>query len=114
MFYTITMSFYGQRDRLVIAAVGSGLSRVGDPAFGVDMVSFGLVYAVEREGDHVRVMHTLTSIGRPLGPVIEHEIGEALAAVDGVESIDVRLVFDPLCSPEKMSEGAKFLVGLYC
>ena len=94
-------------------AVRSALSTVEDPELGLDIVSLGLVYAVERDGDHVRVVHTLTSMGCPLGPVIERDIGEALAAVDGVSAVDVELTFDPPWTPERMSEEAKFLLGVY-
>ncbi len=97
----------------VVEAVGSALSRVEDPELGLDIVSLGLVYAVEREGDHVRVVHTLTSMGCPLGPVIEQDIADALALVEGVGSVEVQLVFEPPWSPEKMSDDARSLLGVY-
>lgn len=97
----------------VVVAVRAALSAVEDPELGLDIVSLGLVYAVEREGDHVRVVHTLTSMGCPLGPVIERDIGEAVAGVDGVASVEVELVFEPPWSPEKMSDDARFLLGVY-
>ena len=97
----------------VVVAVSSALSTVEDPELGLDIVSLGLVYAVERDGDRVRVVHTLTSMGCPLGPVIEQDIGAALAGVDGVASVEVELVFEPPWSPEKMSDDARFLLGVY-
>ncbi len=97
----------------VVVAVGSALSRVEDPELGLDIVSLGLVYAVEREGDHVGGVHTLTSMGCPLGPVIEQDIADALALVEGVGSVEVQLVFEPPWSPEKMSDDARFLLGVY-
>lgn len=100
-------------DDPVVAAAHAALSMVEDPELGLDIVSLGLVYAVERNGDHVRVVHTLTSMGCPLGPVIERDIGAALAGLDGVGSYEVELVFDPPWSPEKMSDDAKFLLGVY-
>jgi metal-sulfur cluster biosynthetic enzyme len=106
------MSFSESADPLV-AAARSALATVEDPELGLDIVSLGLVYAVERDGDHVRVMHTLTSMGCPLGPVIERDIADALGAVDGIASVEVELVFDPPWSPEKMSDDAKFLLGVY-
>ena len=106
------MSFSANADP-VVEAVRSALSRVEDPELGLDILSLGLVYAVEREGHHVRVVHTLTSMGCPLGPVIERDIGEALAGLDGVSSVDVQLVFDPPWTPERMSDDAKFLLGVY-
>ncbi|HKB94051.1 MAG TPA: metal-sulfur cluster assembly factor [Gaiellaceae bacterium] len=106
------MSFSADTDP-VVAAVRSALATVEDPELGLDIVSLGLVYAIERDERHVRVVHTLTSMGCPLGPVIERDIGDALAGVDGVESVDVQLVFEPHWSPEKMSDDAKFLLGVY-
>ena len=106
------MSFSENADP-VVDAVRSALATVEDPELGLDIVSLGLVYAVERDGDHVRVVHTLTSMGCPLGPVIERDIGDALAGIDGIASVDVQLVFEPPWSPEKMSDDAKFLLGVY-
>ncbi len=97
----------------IVDAVRSALSTVEDPELGLDIVSLGLVYAVERDGNHVQVVHTLTSMGCPLGPVIERDIGEALAGLDGVSSVDVQLVFDPPWTPEKMSDDARSLLGVY-
>ncbi len=106
------MSFSLDSDPLVRAA-RSALSTVEDPELGVDIVSLGLVYTIEHERGGVRVVHTLTSMGCPLGPVIERDIGEALAGVDGIDAVDVELVFDPPWSPEKMSDDARFLLGVY-
>lgn len=69
------------------------------------------MYAIERERGHVRVVYTLTSMGCPLGPVIERDIASALAGIDGVGSADAELVFELHRSPEKMSDEAKFLLG---
>ena len=93
--------------------VRAALSTVEDPELGLDIVSLGLVYAIEHEQGRVRVVHTLTSMGCPLGPVIERDIADALDAVDGVESVEVELVFEPPWSPEMMSDGARFLLGVY-
>jgi metal-sulfur cluster biosynthetic enzyme len=106
------MSFSVSTDP-VVAAVRAALSTVEDPELGLDIVSLGLVYAVERDGNHVRVVHTLTSMGCPLGPVIERDIADAVVRLDGVSSVDVQLVFEPPWSPEKMSDDARFLLGVY-
>ncbi len=113
MFYTIAMSFSSAAADTVVERVRSALFTVEDPELGVDIVSLGLVYAIEHEQGRVRVVHTLTSMGCPLGPVIEQDIASALAAVDGIDSVDVQLVFDPPWTPEKMSDDAKFLLGVY-
>lgn len=106
------MSFSASPDATV-DLVRAALSTVEDPELGLDIVSLGLVYAVARDGDHVRVVHTLTSMGCPLGPVIERDIGEALACIDGISSVEIQLVFDPPWTPERMSDDARLLLGVY-
>jgi metal-sulfur cluster biosynthetic enzyme len=110
--YTIDMSFSASADP-VVETVRAALSTVEDPELGVDIVSLGLVYAIEHEQGRVRIVHTLTSMGCPLGPVIERDIDDALAGVEEIESVDVQLVFEPPWSPERMSDDTKFLLGMY-
>lgn len=93
--------------------VVAALSTVEDPELGLDIVSLGLVYGIEHERGRVRIVHTLTSMGCPLGPVIERDIADSLAGLEGIDFVDVQLVFDPPWSPEKMSDGARFLLGVY-
>lgn len=95
------------------AAVRRALSTVEDPELGLDIVSLGLVYRVECDSGRVRVVYSLTSMGCPLGPMIDREIRLVLSRVDGVESVETELVFDPPWSPEKMSDDARFLLGVY-
>jgi metal-sulfur cluster biosynthetic enzyme len=106
------MVFSGDTDP-IIGPVRAALSTVEDPELGLDIVSLGLVYAIEHERGRVRVVHSLTSMGCPLGPVIERDIVDALHAVEGVESVETELVFEPPWSPERMSDGARFLLGVY-
>jgi metal-sulfur cluster biosynthetic enzyme len=85
---------------------------VEDPELGMDIVELGLLYDVEvADGGKVKVIYTLTSIGCPVGPMIEQEISETVAAMDGVSEVESDLTWDPPWSPEKMSDDAKFVLG---
>jgi metal-sulfur cluster biosynthetic enzyme len=87
------------------------LRGVEDPELGMDIVDLGLMYDVEVEGSNVKVVHSLTSIGCPAGPMIQEGIHEAVAALPGVENVEVELTWDPPWTPEKMSDDAKFILG---
>jgi metal-sulfur cluster biosynthetic enzyme len=91
--------------------VVDALRGVEDPELGMDIVELGLLYDVEVEGPKVKVIHTLTSMGCPVGPMIQQSIDEMASAVPGVEDVEVELTWDPPWSPEKMSEDAKFILG---
>jgi metal-sulfur cluster biosynthetic enzyme len=87
------------------------LRQVEDPELGMDLVELGLVYDVEVENGRVKVIHTLTSMGCPVGPLIQQNADEVVRALPGVEDVEVELTWDPPWTPEKMSEDAKFILG---
>jgi metal-sulfur cluster biosynthetic enzyme len=91
--------------------VVEALRAVEDPELGMDIVELGLLYDVEVEGPNVHVTFTLTSMGCPVGPMIEQQIHETVAEMPGVEQVEPELTWDPPWSPEKMSDDAKFILG---
>jgi len=91
--------------------VVEALRQVEDPELGMDIVDLGLMYDVELENGKVKVVHTLTSMGCPVGPMIQQQIDEVVRALPGVNDVEVELTWDPPWTPEKMSEDAKFILG---
>ncbi len=91
--------------------VWEALENVIDPELGLDFVSLGLVYDVEVEGADVHITFTLTSPGCPIGPQVSEQMKEYVSEVEGVEKVLPKMVFDPVWSPERMSEDAKFALG---
>jgi metal-sulfur cluster biosynthetic enzyme len=91
--------------------VVDALRGVEDPELGMDIVELGLLYDVEVEGPRVKVIHTLTSMGCPVGPMIQENVDQIVRAMPEVEDVDVELTWDPPWSPEKMSDDAKFILG---
>jgi len=87
------------------------LRQVEDPELGMDIVDLGLLYDVEVEGPKVKVTHSLTSMGCPVGPLIQEDIDRVTRELPGVEDVDVELTWDPPWTPEKMSDDAKFILG---
>jgi metal-sulfur cluster biosynthetic enzyme len=91
--------------------VVEALRQVEDPELGMDIVELGLFYDAEVDGGKVHVMHTLTSLGCPVGPMIQEDIHRVVAELPGVEEVEVELTWDPPWSPDRMSEDAKFILG---
>lgn len=92
-------------------AIVEALHTVEDPELGMDIVELGLLYDVEVEGPKVHVTYSLTSMGCPVGPMIEQQMLEVVEGMEGVEAVDAELTWDPPWSPEKMSEDAKLILG---
>jgi metal-sulfur cluster biosynthetic enzyme len=91
--------------------VFEALRAVEDPELGMDIVELGLLYDVEVEGPRVKVIHTLTSMGCPVGPMIQENVDQIVRAMPDVEDVDVELTWDPPWTPDKISEDAKFILG---
>jgi|SRR5687768_7305908 metal-sulfur cluster biosynthetic enzyme len=91
--------------------VFEALKVVEDPELGMDIVELGLVYDVEVDGPKVHVTYSLTSMGCPVGPLIEQQIAETVSEMPGVEEVEPELTWSPPWSPEKMSDDAKFILG---
>jgi metal-sulfur cluster biosynthetic enzyme len=87
------------------------LRQVEDPELGMDIVDLGLLYDVEVLGQRVKVTHSLTSMGCPVGPMIQEDIHRVTSEIDGVETVDVELTWDPPWTPDRMSDDAKFILG---
>jgi metal-sulfur cluster biosynthetic enzyme len=87
------------------------LHGVEDPELGMDIVELGLMYDVEVDGQDVKVLYSLTSMGCPAGAMIADGILEAVQSVPGVEGVETELTFDPPWTPDRMSDDAKFILG---
>ena len=91
--------------------VFEALHQVEDPELGMDIVELGLLYDAEIEGPKVKVIHSLTSMGCPAGPMIQEDIHRVVSELPGVEDVEIELTWDPPWSPERMSDDAKFILG---
>ncbi len=89
------------------------LKQVDDPELGINIVDLGLVYGVDLEGNSVHITYTLTTMGCPIGPLIEAQIKQLLAGIDGVDEVNAEMVLRPPWTPEMMSEEAKAALGYF-
>ena len=94
--------------------VRDALKHVVDPELGINIVDLGLVYEIEvAESGSVHIEYTLTTMGCPIGPLIEQQMQSFLAGVPGVTEVDAEMVLRPAWSPEMMSEEAKAALGYF-
>jgi metal-sulfur cluster biosynthetic enzyme len=89
------------------------LRHVNDPELGINIVDLGLVYGVDVVGDTVHVTYTLTTMGCPIGPMIEAEMRQLLEGIQGVANFEAEMVLRPAWTPEMMSDEAKAALGFF-
>jgi metal-sulfur cluster biosynthetic enzyme len=92
--------------------VFEALRQVEDPELGMDIVDLGLLYDAEIEGSKVKITHSLTSMGCPAGPMIQEDIHTVVAALPDVDDVEIELTWDPPWTPDRMSDDAKFILGI--
>jgi len=88
------------------------LRNVYDPEIPINVVDLGLVYDVQVDSGNVQVQMTLTAPGCGMGPFIAQQAEWAIADIDGVEDVQIELVWEPPWSPDLISEEAKAQLGL--
>lgn len=93
--------------------VREALKGVYDPEVSLSVEELGLIYEVNCEGTHVHVKHTLTSMMCPFAEEICEGIDTTVAALEGVESVNRELVFDPPFSIDMVPEDTRMIMGWF-
>ena len=92
--------------------VEAALKTVNDPELGIDIWNLGLVYEIAIDDDNnVKIDFTLTTMGCPIGPMIDEEIRGMTKDIEGIGDVTTELVMYPPWSPEKMSPLARSALG---
>jgi len=96
------------------AEIMDALHECYDPEIPVNIVDLGLVYDVDINNDAglVHITMTLTAIGCPMAGEVIEEVEMRVGQVENVKSCKVDLTFDPPWSTERMTEDAKWELGM--
>lgn len=94
-------------------AVLDELENVLDPELHIDIVNLGLIYNIDIDDQQkVTVTMTLTAMGCPLSLTIHGMVTEAVKKVEGVQDVEVNIVYDPPWDKSRMSRYAKIALGI--
>ena len=88
-----------------------------DPEIPVDIVELGLVYRVDASqiasgGWRVEVDMSVTAPFCGMGDILRQDLHDAVAALNGVEDVEVKLVFDPPWDASRLSDVARLELGM--
>ena len=89
------------------------IKKIYDPEIPVNIYELGLIYKIEIEGaNKVNIEMTLTSPNCPVAESLPKEVKDNILKLDGVDDVDLKLVWDPPWTKDKMSEAAKLELNL--
>ena len=88
------------------------LKTVFDPEMPVDVYNLGLVYNIDLHDDGVvNIDMTLTAPNCPMADFIFEDIRQKVESIDGIETCNVKLVFEPEWDMSMMSDEARTELG---
>jgi len=89
------------------------VKKIYDPEIPVNIYDLGLIYKIEvQEDKKINVDMTLTTPNCPVAESLPKMVKDHIMKVDGVKDVDLKLVWDPPWSKDKMSEAAKLELNL--
>lgn len=97
---------------LTTELVRKALKGVKDPELGLNVVDIGLIYDVTvSEAGDVHITMSLTSPGCPSGPEIMGDVKSVVSDLEGVNSVEVELVWEPYWTPDRMDPRVRAFLG---
>ena len=91
----------------------SEIKKIYDPEIPVNIFELGLIYKIDINEDRkVLIEMTLTSPNCPVAESLPNSVKENILKIDEVESVDLKLVWNPPWTKDKMSEAAKLELNL--
>ena len=88
------------------------IRKIYDPELPVNIYELGLIYDIKVENDTAKVKMTLTTPNCPVAESLPKEVKESIMQVEGIENVDLELVWDPPWDKSMMSEAAKLELNL--
>ncbi len=91
----------------------SEIKKIYDPEIPVNIYELGLIYKIEvNESKKVFIEMTLTSPNCPVAESLPNSVKENILKIEGVKDVELKLVWDPPWTKDKMSEAAKIELNL--
>ena len=88
------------------------IRKIYDPELPVNIYELGLIYDVQVENNNAKIKMTLTTPNCPVAESLPKEVKDGAMQVEGIENVDLELVWDPPWNKDRMSEAAKLELNL--
>ena len=96
------------RDKII-----TEIKKIYDPEIPVNIYELGLIYKIDVVDDKkVTIEMTLTSPNCPVAESLPKMVKDNILSVEGVSDVDLKLVWSPPWTKDKMSEAAKLELNL--
>ena len=89
------------------------ICEIYDPEIPVNIYELGLIYKIEVNEENKAIIEmTLTSPNCPVAESLPNSVKNNILKIEGIKDVDLKLVWDPPWTKDKMSEAAKLELNL--
>ena len=89
------------------------IKTVMDPEIPVNIYDLGLIYSIKIHKNNVVIKMTLTNPNCPVAGQMPENVGKSIESINGLKSIEVKLVWTPQWNKDLMSEDAKLALDIF-
>ena len=89
------------------------IKTVMDPEIPVNLYDLGLIYSIENSNNNILIEMTLTNPNCPVAGQMPENVAKSIEQINGLRSIEVKLVWTPTWSKDLMSEDAKLALDIF-
>ena len=91
----------------------SEIKKIYDPEIPVNIYELGLIYKIEIDSENkVIIEMTLTSPNCPVAESLPNSVKDNILKINEIKDVDLKLVWEPPWTKDKMSEAAKLELNL--
>ena len=88
------------------------IKKIYDPEIPVNVYDLGLIYDVQVNKHKAKIKMTLTTPNCPVAESLPKEVKDGAMQVEGIDEVDLQLVWDPPWNKDMMSDAAKLELNL--
>tara|TARA_X000000368_G_C22457269_1_gene461716 strand:- start:101 stop:487 length:387 start_codon:yes stop_codon:yes gene_type:complete len=89
------------------------IKTVMDPEIPVNLYDLGLIYSIKNNNNKIVIEMTLTNPNCPVAGQMPENVGKSIEKINGLRSIEVKLVWEPAWNKDLMSDDAKLALDIF-
>ena len=90
------------------------IKTVSDPEIMINVYDMGLIYKINQmENGNIAIDMTLTAPTCPVAGILPQEVANAVAKIEGTGKVEVKVVWEPAWTTDRLSDEAKAMLDMF-
>ncbi|MBL6679596.1 MAG: DUF59 domain-containing protein [Alphaproteobacteria bacterium] len=102
------------KTKIKLSQVIEYLQTIFDPELPINIYDLGLIYDIKiLDNNNIKVEMSLTAPGCPVAGEMPGQVAEKIAQISEVGLVEVKLVWEPAWTKDRMSDDAKMALDIF-